>query len=317
MPTLSDLGLASTAQPWLEAAHDLVPAELALPHGRALTVLLERLGLSDDDHASLPALLDDVIRTPELRWIAERFAATLRNGLGELGAPPPFGDPAQAWPTLGPQWGEAGRCVYVAALLDTHPAIHRLLIQRRIPENVADATLADLGRQMWVHKRTTGMTGLDTQLWMLLVWSGGLVDLGRLQGEWLDPHRVGLHIPESGPLPPAAVDDALTRLREGWPTWFGVTPTEAVCESWMLDPHLSDMLPDSNIASFARRFALDEGGRIDDGSPLYFVFRRRGLNVPDDLASLPRDTRLQRTILEHVEDGGHWTVRRGRFRLSP
>lgn len=315
MPTLSELGLDAAAQPWLDAAHDIEPAALAWPSGRELRDLLDRLGVSDDDIAVLPGLLDKVARTPELRWIAERFTAVLRARLGRLDAPRPYGDPAQAWPTLDTRWGAAGRCAYVAALLSTYDDVRRLLATRGVPADVADATLADLGRQMWVHERVTGMTGLDTQLWMMLVWSGELVALSRLQGERLGQTAVGLHIPEGGPLTPDSVDDSLRRLRDGWPQWFGSTPSEVVCESWMLDPQLAEALPKSNIAAFARRFALDEGGYVDDASALYFVFRRRNVDVPGDLAGLPRDTSLQRVIIEHLEAGGHWMVRRGRLPL--
>ena len=127
------------------------------------------------------------------------------------------------------------------------------------------------------------------------------------------PRRtVGLHIPESGPLDDAAVGESLDRLRTEWPRWFGSRPERAECGSWLLDPQFAEVLPaSSNIVRFQRRFTLDQGAQIDDAEVLYFVFRRRDVSLPAGLADLPRETSLQRAIVDHLAAAGHWTVRRG------
>jgi hypothetical protein len=87
-----------------------------------------------------------------------------------------------------------------------------------------------------------------------------------------------------------------------------------VCTSWLLDEQLADYLPaDSNIMRFQRRFTLTDDAVVDDHEPLRFIFRR----VPADLGKLPRDTTLQRALVDHLERGKHWRIRTGWFPLKP
>ena len=75
------------------------------------------------------------------------------------------------------------------------------------------------------------------------------------------------------------------------------------CSSWLLDPSLADVLPaDSNLVRFQRRWNLYGEGRENDDEVVFFVFRRRG----GDQAGLPRDTTLQRAVLDRIDAGGHW-----------
>ena len=258
-----------------------------------------------------------MLTDPRLSWLATRYATTLVRDLGELGLPTPFSDPSRNWPVLPLSDGPPARCVYLPAFLATVPQIRALHLERGVPDDVSWATLADLGRQMAVHRRTFGVIGTDTQWWTAIAWNGSLLDLGRLQIEWLTPDTVGLHIPESGPLTPAAVDASLDRARASWSSWSVTKPVKAECVSWLLDPQLAEFLPpESNMIRFQRRFTLDEEpGPPADQSALYFVFRRRDVPLPGGLAGLPRDTGLQRGIIDLLAGGGHWHFRRGWFTL--
>jgi hypothetical protein len=254
---------------------------------------------------------------PRLRWLATRYATALLRDLGLLGLPTIFADPTRNWPVLPLSEGRAARCVYLPAFLATVPQIRALHRERGLPDDISWATLADFGRQISIHRRTFDVVGTDTQWWTAMAWNGSLLDLGRLQVEWLSAGTVGLHIPESGPLTPEAVDASLDRVRSRWSTWFGTRPECAECISWLLDPQLAEFLPpDSNIMRFQRRFTLDgEPGAPADQSALYFVFRRRDLPLPDGLAELPRNTGLQRGIVDKLAAGGHWHFRHGWFAL--
>jgi hypothetical protein len=64
---------------------------------------------------------------------------------------------------------------------------------------------------------------------------------------------------------------------------------------------------------FQRRFTLTDDAVVDDHEPLRFIFRR----VPADLGELPRDTTLQRALVDHLERGKHWRIRTGWFPLKP
>ncbi|XAS69564.1 acyltransferase domain-containing protein [Micrococcaceae bacterium Sec5.7] len=197
-----------------------------------------------------------------------------------------------------------------------------------IPGELSKAILADVGRQLAIHRRVHGAFGLDTWSWLTLHMAGNIFQLGRLQfhlirkntetpwaraGEWL----LGLHIPElTGPqasLAPAQVDESFLMARDFFAAYFPDKPvTTAVCSSWMLDPYLASALPESNLAAFARRFELDKCTDAPEDA-VYFTFRQRGL---DRLSALPRETSLQRVVLERIDDGGTWQLGHGHLTLS-
>ncbi|MBB5867483.1 hypothetical protein F4553_000862 [Allocatelliglobosispora scoriae] len=164
--------------------------------------------------------------------------------------------------------------VFAAAL----PHVQRYHQQRDIPQELSRLILTDLGRQLAVHRRRTGTAGMDTHNWITRHFQGRIYQLGRLQFEQMTllgsvaasmaaaglPYREGdpvlsIHIPEyCGPFTPTAVDAALAQARPFFARHFPEIRYEiGVCESWMLDPQLTEHLsPDSNILAFARRFVL-------------------------------------------------------------
>jgi hypothetical protein len=128
------------------------------------------------------------------------------------------------------------------------------------------------------------------------------------EGEWI----VGVHIPEDGGLSPVAVDESLVLARGFLDRHFPDKPVRlATCDSWMLDPYLAERLPDSNIAAFARRFTVSRCSPAASDA-VYFTFRTRDMA---DLAQLPRDTSLQRVVLERIDDGGTWQLGHGHLKL--
>lgn len=139
--------------------------------------------------------------------------------------------------------------------------------------------------------------------WVEIVWSGRLAELGRLQFESREDGVLAVHIPESGPLTPAACDASFARAREVFPGH-----RVASCHSWLLDPALADVLPaDSNIVRFQRRFELTSEGEDANADVLRFVFH----TLEPDLAKLTPRTTLERALLERMRAGGHWRVPTG------
>jgi hypothetical protein len=211
----------------------------------------------------------------------------------------------------------------LAALVATAADVRRFQAARRV--GPAESGLRDLGQQLWVHRRTFGSFGLHAQNWLTCPWSGALVWLGRLQfnvqrltgpHSWDDADHwvLGTHIPETGPLTPQSVDASFELARGFFADRFpGVRVECFYCSSWLLDPALTDALPvDSNLARFQRRWTLYGDGVENDDEVVFFVFRRRG----GDLAGLPRDTTLQRAVLDRIDAGGHWHVRSGTLPLT-
>ncbi|MDQ1736206.1 MAG: hypothetical protein QOH56_2457 [Pseudonocardiales bacterium] len=214
------------------------------------------------------------------------------------------------------------------AFVATSGDIAKFHQQRGVSSGVSRATLADLGRHVALHRRVHGSLGLETHRWLELHWSGALYQLGRLQldlgridqagslasalpngvrpGDWAP----GVHIPEGAPLDEAAVRESLARFRPFLTDHFPeVTAVTLHCRSWMLDHRLANVLPaDSNLVRFQRLFELDGTSTVGDEDIVYFVFHQRGLQ---DLDRLPRHTRLQRAVLDHLGEGGHWFITQG------
>ena len=217
--------------------------------------------------------------------------------------------------------------ISIAAFLETLPDIRRYHQQRGISDEISWATLADLGQQLNVHRRTNGDFGLETHWWMTIHWTGMIYALGRLQfllhrvpesnpvpgtepGEWV----IGVHIPETGPLTPEAVDDSFAQAREFFPRHFPEFPVKtATLGSWLIDPYLLDNLPqDSNTVRFGRRFTAYGEPRDSQDSAIFFTFRTHGL---DHLDELPQDTTLQRLVVRRIKEGGTWQNAFGYLKL--
>ncbi|HEX7303784.1 acyltransferase domain-containing protein [Lentzea sp.] len=285
-----------------------------LPAKASAPELLDRLAVPPDDAAEVMAGWPDAdspLWTPELRWLLDRSTALVRADLG-----------GHQWLVPGPELprdrNPAWRHLYVyvyLALLDVVLDYHRA---HGVPEAVSWATLADLGRNLAVDRRMRGEGWPVMQSWLTLHWRGGVYELGRLQHHRGDGDALSLHIPDSGPLTPEAVDASLAEARAFFPRHFPDEPyTAFACGSWLLDPQLLEYLPaESNIVRFQRRFDVEpyeapEG--IDaDVEVLRFVFRT--LTTPLD--RLPRRTVLQRAVVDHLQAGRHWHWRRGRFPLQ-
>lgn len=230
----------------------------------------------------------------------------------------------RALETLDARWRDAaapaltqldgvGENQWIEAILRFAPVAAERLERSGVSPAVIEATFADIGKQMELHRRTHGGFGMDAWSWVLLHLSGLLFRLGRLQhhlhretpkGPWI----IGLHIPEDGPLDPDSVDESLALAAAFFARHFPDARIDhASCDSWLLDPYLSAGLPASNMAKFAARFSNVEP-RDQPHDALYFTFR-----VPKgtDPATLPRDSSLQRLVLERIDAGGTWQIAKG------
>lgn len=274
---------------------------------RAQSGLFELLDIQDDDREECAALLGSPAAPGVLR--------ALRTLRGRLGTFPR--NSATADTVSEEEW--------IEAILRFAPDVVAFHGGLGLPSSVSRDTLADVGLQLRINRRVHGRFGLDTWSWLTHHLAGNLFRLGRLQfhlvrlaetAPWAaaDDWVLGVHIPEDGGLSPDTVDASFALASEFFVRHFPDKPvTFATCDSWMLDPYLAARLPESNIASFARRFTLD---RCTDAptDAVYFTFRQRGL---DHLDRLPRTTSLQRAVLERIDDGGTWQLGHGHLRLPP
>lgn len=296
-----------------------------LPAAAEAAPLLGRLGVADQDAAELLAAWPSPDRSPEAWSLLERCHRRLVGDLGRTAPPEP-------WPRLPGSFGALGRLFYAYVLLAAVPDVRRWHRRHGIPDEVSWATLADLGRQLGLHRRMHGEAGLEVPTWLWSHFTGALYQLGRLQfcrsrvpwepavlerlgaGPRHGEPALDLHIPEAGPLAPAECDRSLRWAREFFPRHF---PDEryriVICTSWLLDEQLAGYLrPDSNIVRFQRRFRLLPGSVAEgDDDVVMFVFRR----AAPSLDELPQRTSLERAVVGHLRAGRHWQIRAGWLEL--
>jgi hypothetical protein len=109
-----------------------------------------------------------------------------------------------------------------------------------------------------------------------------------------------LHIPAGGGMTLAAAKDSLARSFDFFERFVTSTRLKGiVCRSWIFNTQLEERMPDSNLADLMRQvYLVPARGSGKDG--LFFIFCRDY----DRLEEYPRQTRMQRALLDVLEGGG-------------
>ncbi len=304
------------------------PFEVTLPPADDLPPLLLDLAVPHEDIDEVIRLRPDPARDPEVWWLLRRCVHALVRAMGEIDGPPHF-------PLLPDELDFMRRWFFVYVFIATVPHTQAYHAAHGVPPDISRHTLADLGRNMAVHRRWYGKSGFGVPFWLMLHTRGIIYKLGRLQfervrieepvrsaiaasGTELPPDALALsvHIPEfSGPMTPTACDASFAWAREFFPRHF---PDEhvavAVCDSWLMDDQLGEYLPaSSNIMRFQHRFHLvpPNPEHIYDEGTVKFVYGRIGA----DPATLPKRTTLERAVAGHILAGRHWHGGEGWFLL--
>ena len=265
------------------------------------------LGFRPDDAAALEQAAATALTKPDDLEVITTCAGRLVSHLGQFTA---HGHP-DVWSDVPV---DPDGVLPMLTLVATAPEVAAWHAGRGVPADISAATLTDLGQQVWVHRLTFGTFGLHTHGWLTIAWSGALYWLGRLQfnlqpgdGGW----ELSTHIPRSGPLTPDSVDDAFRAARRFFATHFPDHPVrDIVCSSWLLDPALTEALPDSNLAAFQRRWQLTGERHPGEADVLFFVFNRRDAT---DFDTLPTDSALRRAIRDRLVSGRGWSSLTGRL----
>ncbi|MEV5874955.1 acyltransferase domain-containing protein [Streptomyces sp. NPDC052101] len=297
-----------------------------LPDADDLPELLLDLTVPHEDINELVARRRRVTDDPGALRLLRECVEELFRGPEGTGHPPDLAELFDAAPAE--LTGTFAAYVFLAAVPRTL-ARHR---ERGIPPEISRHTLSDLGRNMAVHRRRHGTTGVGAPRWLVRHFRGELYQLGRLQFErarlgqrsapvlaaaGLDAVPgtpcLNLHIPDfHGPLTPSACERSLDRARAFFALHFPEErPVAALCHSWLLDPQLKQYLPaDSNIVRFQERFrTAREDTEPSDTEPVQFVFGDPDLPA----AELPRRTSVERAVGDHLRAGGHWYIGHGWF----
>lgn len=281
-----------------------------------------RLGFRPEDAAEFRRLAAGLPSRPELLARVETIHDRVRARIGDFDA-----DDAAVEEVKDPTRPEDG-LVSLLALVAAAEDVHADLVDRGVPGDVAWASLSDLGQQVHIHRVVHGSFGLSSQSWCAGNYTGRLLWLGRLQFALerdetnvtgsQDNYVLGVHIPESGPLTPEAIDESLALAREiALPAFSDYSPQVITLYSWLLDPGIIAHLdPASNMARFAHRFELSGESRDGYRDALYFGFHIEPGDRQIDLDSLPQNTSLQRAIVAQLKgEGVH--LRAGRLIDSP
>lgn len=216
-----------------------------------------------------------------------------------------------------------GAIFTLLALAECYP-----VAKRYYPDGgIRHATLGDIAIWARHYEQRTGAIGADNVSWLCHHACGTIIRLGRLQyeeapfpfavailrdregrfslggGEGMDVVLkqgmpcLRLHIPEGGPLDEREVDASLAWAA----SWFPRFPI-VVCDSWLLDPALSQVLfPDSRIIRFQKRFTLFPVAQ--HGLPQIYE-RVFGFGLDEqDVLSFPPATTLQKRVQEALRKG--------------
>jgi len=155
---------------------------------------------------------------------------------------------------------------------------------------------------------TSQLTFADDEITGHPIAPGGSVLRQRVQlpkAEWQEVLAPGdpvlnIHIPGGGPMDYDLCGESFRAAMDFFPRHFPDKPFLGFCcGSWLLDSQLEELLPaTSNIVRFQREVYLFPT-LSDDMCLPKTVFG----SVPDDLTSAPRDTALQRAVLDRLAAG--------------
>jgi hypothetical protein len=110
-----------------------------------------------------------------------------------------------------------------------------------------------------------------------------------------------LHIPGGGNMTPEACADSLKRAVEFFRRYYPEqTPVAVVCDSWIFSPILEEILPaGANLVRFLRETHLLP---FADGMDVSYILNQQVF----DPATAPRNTSLQRAVLDYLAAGNRW-----------
>lgn len=195
--------------------------------------------------------------------------------------------------------------------------------QRGISREIYLATFADIVLWEQEYFCATGEHGLGETEWLSSHLRMGLFQLGSLQFQPVDgsvPKEwdgvgisrnelvLNVHIPKGANINSAAVEDSYRRALDFWQ----VDRAVLLCESWLLEPELSKLLPlDSRIRTFAGGFTLAAVDKTERQAEER-IFGR----LEEDPSRYPVTSSLSRGARHHLMNGNRLGVGYGWQRIG-
>ena len=119
-----------------------------------------------------------------------------------------------------------------------------------------------------------------------------------------DDECLSMHIPRGGGMTPEKCLESFLLARDFYAQYFPSRPAKAiVCSSWIFNNQLRDILPPAaNLVQVQREVYLFPcASSRHDG--LWFIYLHNG---PFELDKVPRQTSLQRSVAEYLDQGHRW-----------
>ncbi len=183
----------------------------------------------------------------------------------------------------------------------------------KIADSVFAATMKFCTRFLEEHKKTYGVYAFTWAWWFPRQLAMQEFRIGELEYELIssDTKKIYIHIPSDARLTPPAVrssfDSFQNFLKNHYPDW---TDTDWYCESWMLSPALTGLLPDdSNLLQFQKLFDVISTD-YESMAVLDWVFPGEG----PDLANLSEHTSLQKKLKDFLLSGQKFGWSEGKVR---
>lgn len=141
--------------------------------------------------------------------------------------------------------------------------------------------------------RVNGSVARETSDWDLREWEYDIQSGDR---------SLYLHIPAGEPLTPEGVEDSLRRMKRYYCSEnSGFYPKAVICTSWLLDPQLQEILPESsNLVKFQRRGYMLPSTHLSSDT-VRRVFGLKG--VKEGIRSVPWNTLLRQRIGADLDAG--------------
>lgn len=173
--------------------------------------------------------------------------------------------------------------------------------EKGIPEQILDATVADLVRWLDVWSELKGKMYLGELKWLVRHLDMRLFRLGQLQFYMTDA-SLEIHLPAGLRLTEDAVRESVAMAKEFFAKYFpDYRYDKLTCHSWLLDPTLCELLPESsNILRFQRMFDIVKTERSDDIIKYVFGW---GVRRADVLEAECKSS-LAAKVKERVKAGG-------------
>lgn len=191
-------------------------------------------------------------------------------------------------------------------------------IKKGMPLDLYYESMRDLTYKLQECKEIHGVTGIFVGFWYDGFFDMTRFALGRLQFELLKfpldqmvkiqdmevkkgDLLINMHIPSCGPLTREKTDQSFAMAKEFFQNAFEGKNMIFIMESWLLDTDLIALLPEGNIKQFVQRFQIchvEKNATFRDG------WRVFGNQWKKSVDQLPRNTRLQKAIADHLQQGG-------------